>query len=76
MALDPQVAAKYQSFASTPPGSIQKPKFRAVALDCEMASIKGGDDAVILVCAADYFTGAVLVNKFVYPDERVCDYCI
>jgi DNA polymerase III epsilon subunit-like protein len=36
-----------------------------------MAGVIGGDNAVILICAADYFTGAVLLNQFVLPSEKV-----
>lgn len=69
--LDARLATKYQSYAATPPHSQANPKFRAVTLDCEMAGVMGGDNAVILICAADYFTGAILVNKFVIPEEKV-----
>lgn len=39
-----------------------------------MAGVKGLRSEVILVCAIDYFTGAVLLNKFVDPGERVRDW--
>lgn len=69
--LDPRLAAKYQSFAPTPAASPQKPAFRAVTIDCEMAGVVGMMSKVILICAADYFTGAILLNKLVYPAEKV-----
>jgi len=36
-----------------------------------MAQVKGLRSEVILICAIDYFTGAVLLNKLVNPCERV-----
>lgn len=69
---DSQLTAKYLSFASTPPVSHgQQGRFRVVTLDCEMAGVIGGKNEVILVCAADYFTGAVLLNRLVSPTEKV-----
>jgi DNA polymerase III epsilon subunit-like protein len=39
-----------------------------------MAQVQGLRSEVILVCAVDYFTGAVLLNRFVHPGERVRDW--
>jgi DNA polymerase III epsilon subunit-like protein len=39
-----------------------------------MARVKGGGSEVILICAADYFTGAVLLNRLVCPVEDVVDW--
>jgi DNA polymerase III epsilon subunit-like protein len=39
-----------------------------------MAQVKGLRSEVILICAVDYFTGAVLLNRLVHPDERVRDW--
>jgi DNA polymerase III epsilon subunit-like protein len=36
-----------------------------------MAGVAGGMNEVILICAADYFTGAILLNKLVCPAEKV-----
>ncbi|KAK5637592.1 hypothetical protein RRF57_013307 [Xylaria bambusicola] len=68
----PQRALTYQDFRQTPSASTQ-PKFRVVAIDCEMAGIGGGASEVILLCAADFFTGAVIVNRLVCPRERITD---
>ncbi|KAL3418105.1 exonuclease [Phlyctema vagabunda] len=46
-------------------------KFRAVLLDCEMVGVFGGRSEVISICAADYFTGAVLLHRLVEPTQRV-----
>ncbi|KAH8702924.1 hypothetical protein GQ44DRAFT_732584 [Phaeosphaeriaceae sp. PMI808] len=43
-------------------GSSAQPKFLAVALDCEMAGVAGGASEAILLCVADYFTGATLLG--------------
>jgi DNA polymerase III epsilon subunit-like protein len=40
-----------------------------------MTRVKGLRNEVILVCAVDYFTGAVLLNRLVHPSERVRDWC-
>ena len=72
-----QHADKYRTLASSPAASPQRPKFQAITLDCEMAGVKGARglrNEVILVCAVDYFTGAVLLNKLVNPSERVSDW--
>jgi DNA polymerase III epsilon subunit-like protein len=39
-----------------------------------MAQVKGLRSEVILICAVDYFTGAVLLNRLVHPDEIVRDW--
>ncbi|CZR60604.1 related to RNA EXonuclease [Phialocephala subalpina] len=67
-------ANKYQTFASSPPASSQKPTFQAITLDCEMAEVKGLRSEVILICAVDYFTGAVLLNSLVSPGETIRDW--
>lgn len=63
-----------QYFASSPAASPQKSTFRAITLDCEMAQVKGLRSEVILICAIDYFTGAVLLIRLVRPGERVRDW--
>jgi DNA polymerase III epsilon subunit-like protein len=39
-----------------------------------MAGVKGLRSEVILICAVDYFTGAVLLNSLVSPGEKVRDW--
>jgi DNA polymerase III epsilon subunit-like protein len=36
-----------------------------------MAGIAGGDSEAILLCLTDYVTGAVLLNRFVCPREKI-----
>jgi DNA polymerase III epsilon subunit-like protein len=62
---------RYRTFKSTPAFSILKPKFEAVVLDCEMAGVVGGASEVISICAVDYLTGAVLLDKLVCPTGKV-----
>lgn len=61
-----------KDFQQTPAASAE-PKFRAVALDCEMAGIASGASEVIWLCATDFVTGAVLVNRLVCPRERITE---
>ncbi|KAJ3573264.1 hypothetical protein NPX13_g4762 [Xylaria arbuscula] len=68
----PRRALTHQEFRQTPVASA-KPKFRAVALDCEMAGIPGGGSEVILLCATDFVTGAVLINRLVCPSVAITD---
>jgi DNA polymerase III epsilon subunit-like protein len=62
---------KHKEFLQTPAASAGEPKFRAVALDCEMAGIAGGAGEVILLCVTDYVTGALLLNRLVCPREKI-----
>jgi DNA polymerase III epsilon subunit-like protein len=66
----PLRAIKHEDFRQTPPASVE-PKFLAVALDCEMAGVAGGSSEAILLCVTDYFTGAVLLNRYVCPREPI-----
>ncbi|GAP87671.1 putative RNA exonuclease 3 [Rosellinia necatrix] len=66
----PLHAFAHKDFRQTPAASAE-PRFRAVALDCEMAGVAGGAGEAILLCATDYITGAVLVNRLVCPRERI-----
>ena len=66
--------AKYRAFAPTPSPTSQAPRFRAVALDCEMAGVQGGSSELILLCAVDFLSGACLINTLVEPTERVVDW--
>lgn len=63
-------AVRYKDFQQTPAVSAE-PKFRAAALGSEMAGVAGGASEVILLCVTDYVTGAVLLNKFVCPREKI-----
>src|ERR1700709_1274014 len=65
---------RYTTFKSTPAFSILKPKFEAVVLDCEMAGVAGGASEVISICAVDYLTGAVLLDKLVCPTGKVTNW--
>jgi DNA polymerase III epsilon subunit-like protein len=68
---DTRDTERYTTFKSTPASSISKPKLEAVVLDCEMAGVAGGASEVISICAVDYLTGAVLLNKLVCPTGKV-----
>ncbi|KAI1364790.1 ribonuclease H-like domain-containing protein [Xylaria arbuscula] len=68
----PRRALTHQEFRQTPVASAEA-KFRAVALDCEMAGIPGGGSEVILLCATDFVTGAVLINRLVCPSVAITD---
>ncbi|QUC17191.1 uncharacterized protein UV8b_01432 [Ustilaginoidea virens] len=46
----------------------------AVALDCEMGVASSGDSELIRVSVLDFFTGAVLLDKLVYPSVRMAHY--
>ena len=71
---DLRTVAKYQAHALTPPRSSRKMKARAVALDCEMASVQEGGNEIVLLCAVDYLTGETLVDHLVQPTSRVIDW--
>lgn len=66
----PLRAFTHKDFRPTPAASAE-PKFRAVVIDCEMAGVPSGASEVVLVCATDFVTGAVLVNRLVCPSERI-----
>lgn len=66
--------AKYQGFAPSPVKSPETPKYRALVLDCEMAGVTGNDGEIILICVADYFTGAIPLKKYVLPSTPVNDW--
>lgn len=71
---DRRLEAKYREYAPTPAASTTVPKRYAVSLDCEMAGLQGGANAVVLLCVVDFLTGETLVNAFVRPLERVIDW--
>jgi DNA polymerase III epsilon subunit-like protein len=66
----PPHVIKRKDFRQTPAVS-EKRKFNAVTLDCEMAGIAGGAGEAILLCVTDYVTGAVIINQFVCPTEKI-----
>ncbi|KAL4810884.1 ribonuclease H-like domain-containing protein [Aspergillus unguis] len=44
---------------------------RAVALDCEMVAVLGGQDEVAFLSAVDFFTGEILIHTYVQPTKKV-----
>jgi RNA exonuclease 1 len=56
------------SAASTPSSPI------AVAIDCEMGTAESGDIELIRVSVVDYFTGAVLLDRLVYPNVKMAHF--
>ncbi|KAM0351184.1 hypothetical protein HYE67_001388 [Fusarium culmorum] len=51
-----------------------EPKRKAIALDCEMAGVRNGNDEIISICAIDFFTGQVLINSLVEPHEPILEW--
>lgn len=43
----------------------------AVSIDCEMGTNDYGESELIRVSVVDYFSGAVLLDKLVFPDIRI-----
>ncbi|KAH7378424.1 ribonuclease H-like domain-containing protein [Phaeosphaeria sp. MPI-PUGE-AT-0046c] len=67
-------AIKLRTFANSPTPSVQTPKHSAIVLDCEMARTKGPMglmNEVIQVCAVNYLTGEIVLNRLVLPEGRV-----
>jgi len=63
-------AIKHIDYRKTPaPSAVAK--FRAVVLDCEMAGVASGAGEVIMLCVTEYVTGAVLLNRYVNPSEKI-----
>ncbi|RYO94434.1 hypothetical protein DL766_002782 [Monosporascus sp. MC13-8B] len=58
----------------TPKPEHSLPKRRAVALDCEMARVQGGQSAVVSICVVEFLTGKVLVNSLVMPRLPITDW--
>lgn len=69
-----QKAEEYRTFAESPLPSADKPVSKAIALDCEMVKVVGPKKELVLVCAIDYLTGAVLMNRLVAPTSEVIDW--
>ncbi|KAI9644423.1 hypothetical protein NHQ30_007780 [Ciborinia camelliae] len=62
---------RQQEFQQTPAPSTES-KFPAVVLDCEMAEVEGGyAGELILFCAIDYITGAVILDQLVRPKQVI-----
>ena len=59
---------------ATPPRMPDSPKSSAVAIDCEMVSLKNLSTSLIQLCAVDYLTGATLIDRLVQPPQRVRDW--
>ena len=56
---------------ASPPDSNVAP---AVAIDCEMGTAFDGESELIRVSVIDYFSGAVLLDRLVYPSVRMQHY--
>jgi DNA polymerase III epsilon subunit-like protein len=67
----PLRAIKHKDFLHTPASSPAVLKSLAVTLDCEMVGTADGAGEAIFLCVADYITGAVLINRFVYPSKKI-----
>ncbi|KAI1207926.1 ribonuclease H-like protein [Annulohypoxylon truncatum] len=63
-----------RKFVSTPPRVNGSVKRKAIALDCEMVGIRGGNQELAHLCAVDLFTGEVLIDTLVHPTEPVEDW--
>lgn len=63
-------ADKLRAFTGSPAVSPQNPKLRAVALDCEMVQI-GIQNELIQLCAVDFLSGDVIINKLARPSGKV-----
>jgi RNA exonuclease 1 len=62
----------YQMYDTPPVYNAQQencPIRDAVSIDCEMGTAETGDPELIRVSAVDYFTGEILVNNIVNPDQ-------
>lgn len=66
--------AKYQDYAATPPRASGYAKRSAVAIDCEMAGIRGAHSTLIQLSVVDYLTGEILINSLVKPTDKVVDW--
>lgn len=64
----------YREYALAPMASNQTRKCRAVALDCEMAEVEGGKAEAVLLCAVDFLSGQILINRLIEPIKRVVNW--
>ncbi|KAK2765044.1 hypothetical protein FQN54_008743 [Arachnomyces sp. PD_36] len=74
--LDTPLKYKLSSYAHAPTYErVAVRKSPAIALDCEMAGVLGGQgeilSEVVRLCAVDYITGNILIDTLVVPFERI-----
>lgn len=69
-----EIVSRAIALASTPVRDSTSPKRAAVALDCEMAAVRGAFSEVVSLCAIDYLTGEVLVDTLVSPTTEVIEW--
>ncbi|CAJ0555313.1 Ff.00g053780.m01.CDS01 [Fusarium sp. VM40] len=62
-----------QSIATPAPNALF-PKRKAVALDCEMAGVRGGASELVSTCIVDFFSGEILLNSLVKPRQQIPDW--
>ncbi|KAF4450167.1 RNA exonuclease 3 [Fusarium austroafricanum] len=59
-----------QTIMASRPSSLE-PKRKAVALNCEMAEVRNGDSEIISISVVDFFSGEILINSLVKPNEPI-----
>ncbi|KAI6756143.1 hypothetical protein HG530_011879 [Fusarium avenaceum] len=62
-----------QSIATPTPNALF-PKRKAIALDCEMAGVRGGASELVSICVVDFFSGEILLNSLVKPRQPIIDW--
>jgi DNA polymerase III epsilon subunit-like protein len=62
-----------QSIATPAPNALC-PKRKAIALDCEMAGVRGGASELVSICIVDFFSGEILLNSLVKPRQQITDW--
>ncbi|KAF5694692.1 RNA exonuclease [Fusarium denticulatum] len=62
-----------KTITASSPSSLE-PKRKAVALDCEMAGVRNSQSEIISICVIDFFTGELLINSLVKPNEPIIDW--
>lgn len=61
-------------FERTPSPSPNKPKRKAVAVDCEMGTSATNSCELIQLSVVDYFTGEILIDSIVRPEVKMTHY--
>ncbi|KAG6166973.1 hypothetical protein E4U35_006975 [Claviceps purpurea] len=61
------------SFHKTPHAPLPS-HVAAVVIDCEMGTASSGETELIRISMVEYFTGAVLIDKLVYPSVPMAHY--
>ncbi|KAK0710674.1 ribonuclease H-like domain-containing protein [Lasiosphaeris hirsuta] len=61
-------------FHQTPGLSTQPERCAAVAIDCEMGTAFDGESELIRLSMVDYFSGAILIDKLVFPSVKIQHY--